>query len=551
MKKITALALVLMLLLGTMSTALAQEWQTEGTMFPLKEKVTFQVLTSGYRFADVREIEKNADWQALEAATNVDIEFVYIGDYDAPETRDNLQMRLLGGDYGDAIWSVYVDTLSTTDIQDLAAGKMIVPLNKYMEDPAVMPNYNRVVVEGVPAMYSNMKDANGEAYYIAGVTELSAYTAGEALMMVNSEWLAAWKTARGVDHTPQTLAEFEDMLYFFRDSDLNGNGQKDEIPYFMTQGTYMGCMTVEHALGMYGIATKDSTADMNIQISDDGTCYYVHTTEAYKEGLKTLSKWYKEDLIWDEVFTGNTETVNGVISKAATSFGVCNVCENLAGFEPLLPPTVEGYQARYHMHPSTRLGTRQPQAVITDKCKNPEILAAFLDLVYYNFANNMLFVYGNYNLDAGTLKLREDGVYELVTLPEGTVVAERTVENREISSFLGTAECYTLDNFKMDLDSYFGEQARVKGSQMYTDAGVWNPTDNLWPRVTLSEEYATDYAFMYTDVSATLAEYRAKFVTGEYDVDEKWDEFQNKLQKLGINEMIDMIQKTYDTYMAR
>ena len=550
-KRIATLLLVIMLALCTVNSALALEWNTEGTIFPLQEKVTFKVLTSGYRSADVREIEKNADWQALEAATNVDIEFVFIGDYDAAETRDNLQMRLLGGDYGDAIWSVYTDTLNTADIQDLALAQMIVPLNKYMEDAAVMPNFNRVVVEGSPAMYTNMKNADGNVNYIAGVTELSAYTAGEALMQINSEWLAAWKAARNVDHSPLTLAEFEDMLYFFRDSDLNGNGLKDEIPYFMTQGTYMGCMTVEHAMGMYGIATKDSTADMNIQISDDGTCYYVHTTDAYKEALKTFNKWYEDGLIWEEVFTGNSETVTGLVGNGATMIGVFNSCDGPAGFEPLMPPAVEGYQARYHMHPSTRLGVRQPNVVITDKCKNPDVLAAFIDMLYFNFDNNMHFVYGSIAERNGTLVKNEEGKYELVTLPEGAQVEAYTVESGTINSFLGNMECYTMANFNMELDSYFGKQVRVAGSQMYYDAGVWNPTENLWPRCTLPEEHATDYAFMYTDVSAVVAEYRAKFVTGEYDIDAKWDEFQQKMVKLGINDMIDIIQKSYDAYVNK
>ena len=145
----------------------------------------------------------------------------------------------------------------------------------------------------------------------------------------------------------------------------------------------------------------------------------------------------------------------------------------------------------------------------------------------------------------------EEGKYELVTLPEGAQVEAYTVESGTINSFLSNMECYTMANFNMDLDSYFGKQVRVAGSQMYYDAGVWNPTENLWPRCTLPEEHATDYAFMYTDVSAVVAEYRAKFVTGEYDIDAKWDEFQQKMVKLGINDMIDIIQKSYDAYVNK
>jgi len=54
MKKICTIVLALLLCLS--STALAAEWNLEGTMFPLEEPVTIKVLTSGYDYGDIKQL---------------------------------------------------------------------------------------------------------------------------------------------------------------------------------------------------------------------------------------------------------------------------------------------------------------------------------------------------------------------------------------------------------------------------------------------------------------------------------------------------------------
>jgi len=547
MKKFAMMLIALVLCLGMTTSALA--WNLEGTVFPLEQPANFTILTSGYRFVDIDKITSAKDWQALCAATNVNINFVFLGDYDAAETRNNLQMRLMGGDYGDAIMSVYVDTLSTADISDLGAAGMIVPLENYMTDPAVMPNFYKNVSSKLNYVMHNMKSGDGHTYAFFPVDETAGYTAGEALLQVNKAWLESWMTARGVDHSPATLAEFEDMLCYFRDSDLNGNGEKDEIPYMMAQGTYMGCATVEHAMGMYGIATKDSTADMNIMIDDD-KCYFVHTTEAYKQALKTFSGWYADKLIWDEVFTANAETINNKFALATTAFGVVNVNVEIDGFITIAPPAIEGYQPRYHMHPATRSGIGQPYAVITDKCAQPEVLASFLDLLY-DYENHLEWRYGSSAFTNGQLTLGEDGKYIFNVPAMPPAAGEVDDADRAMYDYIHGVGASTLDVFseKVDMDSYYGGQSRVDGHILFHENGWWNPTEKIWPRCTILPEYAEDYSFMLTDVSSVLAEYRAKFVTGQLSVDDNWDEFQKKLEKLGINDMLEIVQKSYDAYL--
>lgn len=556
MKKIISLLFVLLVMCSMASAVMAQDaapaWKLENTIFPLAETVEFTVLTSGYRYGTLSEIGENEDWQSFVDATNLKLNFVSIGDYDAPEARNNLQMKLMNEDYGDAIMTVYINTLSTADIQELGTVGILLPLEQYMSDPAVMPNFYANVYSKYPHLINNMKSNDGHIYSFQGVTELAGYTAGEALMQVNAAWLESWKAARGLDHSPATLAEFEDMLTYFRDSDLNGNGAADEIPYMIAQAAWNGTATLEHAMGMFGISTKDSALDMNIMIDNDQV-YYAHTTDAYKAGLKTFADWYKKGLIWNEIFTGNAETINSEFAQAANKFGVVNTNVAVDGFVGLMPPAIEGYSPRYHMHPALRAGIDQPFAVLTKDCKNPEVFASFVDL-FFDYDNNMLWRYGSENQKNGTITRDADGRYAF-SMELNTPPAKGEVDDtkRAIFDYLWTVGYGTMEAFSanVDINAYYGDNACVAAHNMFAQNGLWNPTDCIWPRCSLLEEDAEDYAFSYTDVSAVLTEYRAKFVTGQLDIDAEWDNFQNKMKKLGIEDMQQMIQRTYDAYLGK
>lgn len=555
MKKMVSFLLALLMLCGAVAVAedaAKPAWDLENSIFPLAETATFTVLTSGYRYGTLSEISNNEDWKSFCEATNLKFDFVSIGDYDAPEARNNLQLKIMNEDYGDAIMTVYVNTLTTADILELGSAGILLPLEDYLSNPEIMPNFYNNVYTKYPHLINNMKSTDGHIYAFQGVTETAGFTAGEALLQVNEAWLESWKTARGVDHSPATLAEFEDMLTYFKESDLNGNGAQDEIPYMIAQAGWNGTITLEHALGMYGISTKDSALDMNIMIDND-QCYFAHTTEAYKAGLKTFADWYAKELLWSEIFTGNAETINGEMAQAATKIGVVNTNVSIDGFVGLVPPTVEGYSARYHMHPALRAGVDQPFAVLTKDCANPEVFASFVDLLF-DYDNKMLWRYGSENQMNGSITRDAEGRYVYgMALDTPPAKGEVDDEKRAIYDYLWAIGSTTMDDFtgNVDIDAYYGGNKTVEAHNMFAEMGLWNPTGSIWPRCSLLEEDAEDYAFSYTDVSAVLTEYRAKFVTGQLDIDAEWDNFQAKMKKLGIEDMQKAVQNAYDAYLGK
>lgn len=528
------------------------KWNLEGTMFPLAEPVTFTILASNYRYGDLPDLEVNEDWLSLCAETNVNFEFVKLGEYDAPESGTNLQMRLMSGDYGDAVMTLYLDNMTIADIEEMAAAGIAIPFDDFMMDPTIMPYFNEHVVQKNPHLLNSMKFSDGKFYSLFGVKEDAKYTQCEGLMQVNQDWLKQWQDAKGIDHTPQDLAEFEDMLQYFKDNDMNGNGDAtDEIPYFIPENCFGGNSSLEACMGMFGIGQKDSGVDMDIMINDDGQCYYTFTTDEYKAAIKQFGDWYQKGLIWEECLTGNADTINSIMAEAQTNLGVVNMVYDADGFDYMLPPKAEGYTAKYHTHPNVRNGAdTQPQCVITDKCEHPEILAAFYDL-QYDMENTLRLRYGSDFLDNGGLTYNDEGLMVLAPAP-GTPDPNTPAEKKAIWDILGTIMCYSSDNLELaDINSLLGDRACVRGSAAYIENNIWNTTENLWPRCSLLAEVADDYTFLFTDIHNVFAEYRAKFLTGQMDVDAEWDNFQAKLKELKVDDAIGMIQQSYDAYLNR
>ena len=558
MKKLCILVLVL--LICTTGIAFAADWDLEGTIFPLEETAHYTILTSGTPTGDIDEIDENKDWTSLLEAANVDIDFIYLGSNDEG-SHELMQTRLLGEDYGDAIWGFGYDTLSTEEINEMGEANMAVDLTPYLTDSELMPNFNNAITED---LLRHFKATDGKIYGMRSLDQTTVYTAHEGRLQVNVAWMEQWQKATGTDHAPVTIEEFQDMLVYFRDNDMNGNGDPtDETPYFIALAGFWANATLEHSMGSWGIATKDSALDMNIQVDDEGNCYFVHTTDAYRAALEQFAAWYKEGLIYSDCFTANADTTDALFSDAENKVGAVNMCYDADGFESILPYTVEGYTPRVFVHPGVRTGVDNPKFVLTDKCENPDILMAFMDL-FYNPKNSVRALFGSMAFEEQGYASEHADKEMLVSIGEDGKIyfqnpgeIDRANVPNDIAMIYKFIEPFRPESMAMlekyyDMASYLGDTPGVRGGELYIEAGVLNHTENIWGRYTLLPDDQDDYTFMYADASATLAEYRAAFASGRMELtDENWAAFQEQLKSNGIEEMTEMVQRAYDAALAQ
>jgi len=115
-------------------------------------------------------------------------------------------------------------------------------------------------------------------------------------------WRGDWLEKLGINKVPETLEEFEDVMYKFRNNDPDGNGKKD------TYG--MSSTAMMNIYGAFGVT------DLLWWGEKDGELQPYPIYPEMKQALEVLSKWKKDDVIDPEWVTGENKGGYWAISHA-------------------------------------------------------------------------------------------------------------------------------------------------------------------------------------------------------------------------------------------
>ncbi len=534
MKKTLALFLAMLMLLSSFSFAMAEE--ATNSIFPLAEPMTFtiNVMTPN----DVDILESIPFYQELVEKTNVHLEFVNLG-ADVDSAKQVLNNYFNSNSYADAVWGGSL--ILETDYAALVESGILIPLTKYVNDAAIMRNFQKNVLSESPKTLGAITALDGEIYALPRFNNnAGAYL--ESPICVNKLWLDALNL-----EVPTTIDEFHDMLVAFKTQDPNGNGEADEIPIIFREGDARRHMEVW--LGLWGIGTKNNANDNYIYI-EDGVVKFAPTSEAYKQAIITLNKWYEEGLIWSESFVANNESFSAKVKEASTYVGIITD-QGGAGnpnnsamkdFVQIAPPSVEGYETSWFFHPGF-LAVKGKFSV-TSKCENPEILMAYMDL-FYDYENYLKFDLG----------MPEDGRY---TIDENgvTMAVLSAEEQTKLSEEKPTMGMLVTDIQRAQSNYYYTEFLAVQdvyntimsdAYAMYNAAGVLN--DEIWPRPTMSVEDADELNYLRTDILSTANMKKAQWVTGAADIEAEWDEYVKLIESMGLADFLAILQKNYDRFI--
>ncbi len=156
--------------------------------------------------------------------------------------------------------------LAAGDLPDIVGGNLIQqPVNQYGPEGAFVP-LNELVDEHAPNIakfweeHPGLKEAisayDGNYYYIPYLPD-GKY--GRA-WFIRQDWL----DALGLEQ-PDNVDELYDVLVAFRDQDPNGNGLKDEVPYFARDWE-----EVNRLLTLWDARSSGSDIYHDFYVTDDG-----------------------------------------------------------------------------------------------------------------------------------------------------------------------------------------------------------------------------------------------------------------------------------------
>ncbi|HOJ12100.1 MAG TPA: extracellular solute-binding protein, partial [Clostridiales bacterium] len=259
------------------------------TGFPIVETPITLKIMARYRtgMADFKDM---ITWQEYEKLTNIKIDWIMIERASAGEKRN---LALATGDLPDAFLKC---NFSNSDLIKYGAEGTFIPLNDLIDKYA--PNYQKAINDEVnfPDAKRAVTRLDSNIYsFIYLIHNDSVAVKVGPNMYINKKWMDA--VGKGM---PTTTDEFYDVLKAFKTGDPNGNGQADEIPWYVTGVS--GLDPLNGAWGLQNRGTRVGYIDFDENLKK---VRFYPADPKYKEMLQFANKLYNEKLIDEEMFTAN------------------------------------------------------------------------------------------------------------------------------------------------------------------------------------------------------------------------------------------------------
>lgn len=453
------------------------------------------------------------------------------------------QKNLIFGNVDDRPDAIYHAGMTAGEIMKYAKRGVFVPISDYLE---YMPNFAKILEErpDIKAQLTNSED--GKIYSLPRIEEMGLVQHPNILFL-NKNWAAQAIEAGAVSGLTQAdlvdgislnSQQMEDLLRYFKDNDMNGNGDAgDERPLSFVYNNWQG-----NQCDLYGMFGLNDNLEHRVVV--DGQVTYTIRDERFKEATNFLADWVSEGLI-DKVsfeITQDNFLANG---KGEETYGafywwesetVVSNPENYIVCRPLIGPNGD-QTVCVSNNPEISIG----EMVIFSKCENFPVLLAYLDRYYAPLISAQI----NYGPIGIVYEEEPDANGKLVQkpLPEGMTSDELRLQNAPMGIIY-------LSDYAWDHVVNMEERAQLRVDRLekyvneYVDDGV-SPCPNLqftldeWNTLNDCETSLNNY------VRTTLIQW---LLNGGVS-DQEWDAFQKDLEnKVQIDRIQSVYQAAYDRY---
>jgi putative aldouronate transport system substrate-binding protein len=414
------------------------------------------------------------------------------------------------------------------DLRPLSAQGAFVPLDGLIEEYA--PNIKRYLSE-YPEARAAGTGPDGSFYYLAGT---QGGESGQVLPAMGAFIRKDWLDALGLE-IPTTFAEFKSVMYAFRNNDPNGNGEKDEIPFFYRD---TGIHTLMHYMGIHANWTDFFYVDGSNQVQWDGN------TEGYKNALIEYAQWYKDGIIDPEIYTRGSQARQELLGNNTggytydwfASTAALNNNEDILALVPdlnlvpfLCPSDVNGNLLIQSVRPAVLTQAWG----ITKDCEDPVKAIRFMDF-WFSDAGKLLHSYGiegtDYTMVGGKPVITDMALNHPSTYP--TYIRAQ-----------GSYEFASQGNLEFEL-AMMNDVARA-GFEMYLNSGRLMPP---FPTLSYTEEEDEIITRIHADLTPYLSEFQQSSILGTIDVASEWDNYLAQLEAIGVGEVIRITNDAYQRY---
>lgn len=535
MKKVFALALTLVMLLSAIP-ALA-EVSAPGVYPITDEKVTLSIFCG--QLATFEDFETSYQNVWFEEFSGVDVEWTAAN---SSELTEKQNLSLASPDRCD----VYLRSISNDEIMLYAEDGVIIPLEDLIDEHTV---YIKKMLDENPEIREQLTAPDGHIYQLFHYN----YLAQEAVpkMWVYTPYLNAYMEATG-NAKPTTTAEFKEMLIYFRDHDMNGNGKADEIPL---TGTYNYGTDGQDPIYWLINAFTDINCQHETYFQPDGNngFYCVATTDEFRDALRYANDLFDEKLLVEDTYVQDLFQFRLLTSVPKESLTVCVAAApypyrlltynadptytQWTDWEVILP--LERPDGTHHIAGNNEFRI-SPNTFITSNCKDPVVAIKWLDYWYSDEGRAWANFYGQENVhwawsdepsfggaDKSVKSLVEWGTTQNVYWAQGW--GPNTIRTRADYDAKAASDTAT-DNQLM----------ACLACDEYAPYVTYNPVPQIvWCE---DQDIIDERTDLKTLLDSLFIEYATNFIMGKLDVndDAVWEAYKADLEAKGLSRLTEL-----------
>lgn len=511
LKRFSLLLLVVTLLL-TMIPASAE------IQYPLDTDVelTIWIEKSSSVNSTIASYDENESFTYAQTDTGIKLKFIHPNNATAEE---EFNLMIVSGELPDIIVNPYYMGGGTSGIAAGVEDGIFLDLTDYLKDYS--PTYYSYLRDNVE-FFQDATTPEGKVYYYTNYKDVSSDEEGSwDRFQVRKDWLEEI----GLD-TLRTIEDYEKYFQHILDT------KEGVTPFTLVSSGIERCF----------LTAFDLTDTSWYQI--DGKLHYVPAEDNFKDYLELMHSWYEKGYISSD-FTSYTGERDAFF--AGLSGGYCGTSVDAFELASTIGLSIQNcpYMRQYEgqqIYDFYRLRPMNGQyAVITTDCEHIEEAMAFMD---YGFT-----VEGSYTYCYGVPEVAwtygEDGLPKytdyILNNPYGYSMTEVSYVLRLHEGFPHMRDA---DALSVPTNTLNPECLAYR--LQWQDDPNCSIERAVYGAASMTSEDAIRYEEIMTEISTYKSEMVLKYITGVESLD-TFEEYQQTIMDLGLEEAIELYQKGYDS----
>ncbi|MBP3587993.1 MAG: hypothetical protein J6J51_03065 [Clostridia bacterium] len=580
MKKLIALFLCLVMVLGLVACGAKEEPKVEEPAFEVAEtkepeaapeevvseqpeKVAPELgtlplvteeatITIGVRQSpNTEDYETNDYTKWIEEQTGVNLDFVYFSN-DKDEAKTQLNLMIAGGEkLPDILWGH--TGIDTALMYELGEDGYFVDLKDYFTEYGYWfwEEYEYIPEADQAAVFQYGTDPSNGAYYA-----FPRYTTGggdraNSMPVINTAWLEAIG-----EEMPTNVDDLYTVLKKFATEDPNGNGVADEMALLGYEDGYRTDI-IQWIINAYVYCLDDEFFN-----ATDGQIWVPYTTDEYRQAMIFLNKLYAEGILSPLFYTLAEASEYAALMMPADGTAIAGVASVQTTLHfPSESEVMYQYAAMPALEAATELGgyaairgsTFEYNTFITADCADPVLAFKLLDFM----CGQESYLRSRFGVKDVHWKWAEEGMVTSMGIPAAIEVIDNTVyANQNNVCWHDTRANVTSvervgNAANLDLESWTGRRSALYASIFNTQDACAKPEEVVHKIVYNTEEQAY-VSSVETQIEDYVAEARAMFVSGVTNPndDAAWETYLTNLESLGLSQYVATAQSAYTRMTA-